>query len=131
MAEIVGEWPAGQKRVVLVTGGAGFIGSHTSLALLGRGDDVIVVDEVNDYYDISIKEDNLALLSAFARTYVASPPPRPPRPRHLPHHVTQVSYCCVATQRVTHTHCWLTSTSMMMMTLMVTMTTTGKRRAAG
>jgi hypothetical protein len=65
--EVVGKWPEGRKKVVLLTGGAGFIGSHTARFLLGRGDDVIIVDEVNDYYDITIKEDNLAFLSSSAK----------------------------------------------------------------
>lgn len=51
----------GYKKV-LVTGGAGFIGSHVAQFLLERGDDVVIVDEVNDYYDTRIKESNLALL---------------------------------------------------------------------
>ena len=51
----------GHKKV-LVTGGAGFIGSHVAECLLERGDDVVIVDEMNDYYDIRIKESNLALL---------------------------------------------------------------------
>eukprot|EP00978_Attheya_sp_CCMP212_P016790 scaffold44298_cov47-Attheya_sp.AAC.2 len=51
----------GYKKV-LVTGAAGFIGSHVCEYLLERGDDVVVVDEVNDYYDVAIKEANLALL---------------------------------------------------------------------
>jgi UDP-glucuronate 4-epimerase len=51
----------GYKKV-LVTGGAGFIGSHVAECLLERGDDVVIVDEMNDYYDIRIKESNLALL---------------------------------------------------------------------
>lgn len=46
----------------LVTGAAGFIGFHVSHALLGRGDRVIGVDNVNDYYDVSLKEARLALL---------------------------------------------------------------------
>jgi UDP-glucuronate 4-epimerase len=50
------------KRV-LVTGGAGFIGSHVCEALLKRGDEVILVDEVNDYYDVRLKRANLALLT--------------------------------------------------------------------
>jgi UDP-glucuronate 4-epimerase len=54
-------WPGG-KKTVLVTGGAGFIGSYTAEALLARGDDVIIVDELNDYYDVTIKEDNLQML---------------------------------------------------------------------
>ena len=51
----------GYKKV-LVTGGAGFIGSHVAQFLLNRGDDVVIVDEVNDYYDTKIKENNLQLL---------------------------------------------------------------------
>jgi UDP-glucuronate 4-epimerase len=51
----------GYKKV-LVTGGAGFIGSHVADFLLARGDDVVIVDEVNDYYDTRIKEGNLRLL---------------------------------------------------------------------
>jgi len=51
----------GHKRV-LVTGGAGFIGSNVAEYLLNRGDDVVIVDEVNDYYDVKIKENNLRLL---------------------------------------------------------------------
>lgn len=51
----------GYKKV-LVTGGAGFIGSHVAEFLLARGDDVVIVDEVNDYYDTRIKEGNLSLL---------------------------------------------------------------------
>jgi len=51
----------------LVTGAAGFIASHVANALLERGDEVIVVDEVNDYYDVKIKEGNLKLLSQTAQ----------------------------------------------------------------
>lgn len=51
----------GHKRV-LVTGGAGFIGSSVAEYLLNRGDDVVIVDEMNDYYDVRIKENNLRLL---------------------------------------------------------------------
>jgi len=49
---------------VLVTGGAGFIGSHVCEHLLNRGDDVVLVDEVNDYYDVRIKRSNLRRLRA-------------------------------------------------------------------
>jgi len=51
----------GVKRV-LVTGGAGFVGSSTAAHLLGRGDSVVIVDEMNDYYDVRIKENNLRRL---------------------------------------------------------------------
>ena len=51
----------GYKKV-LVTGGAGFIGSHVAEYLLARGDDVVIVDEMNDYYDVRIKKSNIALL---------------------------------------------------------------------
>mmetsp|Transcript_206 Transcript_206/g.433 ORF Transcript_206/g.433 Transcript_206/m.433 type:complete len:163 (-) Transcript_206:892-1380(-) len=53
----------GYKKV-LVTGGAGFIGSHVAQLLLERGDDVVIVDEMNDYYDVTIKEENLRLLTS-------------------------------------------------------------------
>lgn len=47
---------------ILVTGAAGFIGMHTSLRLLERGDEVIGVDNLNDYYEVSLKEARLARL---------------------------------------------------------------------
>ena len=50
------------RKKVLITGGAGFIGGHVAARLLSRGDDVVIVDEMNDYYDVRIKESNLSLL---------------------------------------------------------------------
>ncbi|HEY3377192.1 MAG TPA: NAD-dependent epimerase [Armatimonadota bacterium] len=47
---------------VLVTGAAGFIGYHTSLRLLARGDEVLGIDNLNDYYDPKLKTDRLARL---------------------------------------------------------------------
>ncbi|MGY3038752.1 UDP-glucuronate 4-epimerase [Rhodanobacter sp. TND4EL1] len=45
---------------VLVTGTAGFIGSHVALQLLERGDEVIGLDNLNDYYDVNLKRARLA-----------------------------------------------------------------------
>ena len=47
---------------VLVTGAAGFIGFHVCRALLGRGDAVLGVDNLNDYYDPTLKAARLAEL---------------------------------------------------------------------
>jgi UDP-glucuronate 4-epimerase len=47
---------------VLVTGAAGFIGMHVALRLLERGDEVIGVDDLNAYYDVTLKEARLARL---------------------------------------------------------------------
>jgi UDP-glucuronate 4-epimerase len=49
---------------VLVTGTAGFIGSHVAQVLLARGDEVIGFDNLNDYYDPSLKQGRLARLQA-------------------------------------------------------------------
>ena len=48
--------------VVLVTGAAGFIGSHVARRLLDRGDAVLGLDNLNDYYDVRLKEARLARL---------------------------------------------------------------------
>lgn len=50
---------------VLVTGAAGFIGMHTAQRLLERGDKVVGVDNLNDYYDVSLKEDRLKQLAPY------------------------------------------------------------------
>lgn len=46
---------------ILVTGGAGFIGSHVSKALIDRGDKVVIIDNFNNYYDPKLKEDRIKI----------------------------------------------------------------------
>ncbi len=48
---------------ILVTGAAGFIGSATAHRLLDRGDEVVAIDNVNDYYEVSLKEARLDRLT--------------------------------------------------------------------
>ena len=52
---------------VLLTGAAGFIGMTTILRLLARGDEVVGLDNLNDYYDVQLKLDRLARLTPQAR----------------------------------------------------------------
>ncbi len=47
---------------ILVTGAAGFIGMHVAKRLLARGDEVVGVDNLNDYYDVQLKQDRLEQL---------------------------------------------------------------------
>ena len=49
-----------RERTILVTGSAGFIGSHVVLRLLSDGQRVIGFDNLNDYYDVSLKMARLA-----------------------------------------------------------------------
>lgn len=53
------------SKTYLITGGAGFIGFHLSRSLLERGAQVIGFDNMNDYYDVKLKEDRLAILDAY------------------------------------------------------------------
>jgi UDP-glucuronate 4-epimerase len=53
-------------KTVLVTGAAGFIGSHVAEALLDRGDAVIGIDDLNDYYPVKNKKRNLEILKKHA-----------------------------------------------------------------
>ena len=48
---------------ILVTGGAGFIGSHLVEKLVARGDEVSILDDFNDFYDPRIKRDNIAAIA--------------------------------------------------------------------
>src|SRR3954466_8995169 len=52
-----------RAMAVLVTGAAGFIGSSTARALLERGEEVVGIDNLNDYYDPSLKRARLERLS--------------------------------------------------------------------
>jgi UDP-glucuronate 4-epimerase len=51
-----------QKRTILVTGAAGFIGFHVSKKLLERGDTVVGIDNLNPYYDVNLKKGRLDIL---------------------------------------------------------------------
>ena len=54
---------------VLVTGAAGFIGMHTAKALLERGEQVIGIDNINDYYDPALKNARLAQITTHKNFY--------------------------------------------------------------
>jgi UDP-glucuronate 4-epimerase len=53
------------KDPILVTGAAGFIGFHTALRLLQRGETVVGIDNINDYYDVNLKLARLEQLGNF------------------------------------------------------------------
>ncbi|MBE8398665.1 NAD-dependent epimerase [Leptospira borgpetersenii] len=57
---------------ILVTGSAGFIGFHLTKKLLDRGDEVVGVDSLNDYYDPSLKEKRISILKEVATQYSKS-----------------------------------------------------------
>lgn len=59
--------PINPAKTYLVTGAAGFIGFYLSKALLEKGAKVIGVDNLNDYYDVSLKEDRLKILEDLSR----------------------------------------------------------------
>jgi UDP-glucuronate 4-epimerase len=50
--------------MILITGAAGFIGSHVARALLARGEAVLGIDNLNDYYDVSLKQARLSRLES-------------------------------------------------------------------
>jgi UDP-glucuronate 4-epimerase len=54
---------------ILVTGGAGFIGSHLVEKLLAAGHDLAIVDDFNDFYDPQIKHENIAAVSKDVRIH--------------------------------------------------------------
>ena len=58
---------SGAQASILVTGAAGFIGFHVAKRLLDRGDHVIGLDNVNEYYDVRLKEARLAQLMPHQR----------------------------------------------------------------
>lgn len=51
---------------IMVTGTAGFIGSHLAIKLLERGDEVIGIDNLNDYYDVNLKLSRLARIKDYS-----------------------------------------------------------------
>lgn len=57
--------PLDINKTYLITGGAGFIGFHLSKSLLEQGAKVIGFDNMNDYYEVTLKEDRLAVLEAY------------------------------------------------------------------
>lgn len=59
--------PRSRQLKILVTGCAGFIGFHVASRLLDRGDAVVGFDQVNDYYDPTLKEARLGILAETAR----------------------------------------------------------------
>ncbi len=59
--------PLDVNKTYLITGGAGFIGFHLSKSLLDRGAKVIGFDNLNDYYEVSLKKDRLAILEQYEK----------------------------------------------------------------
>ena len=56
-----------RMKTILVTGAAGFIGLHVARRVLERGDAVVGIDNLNDYYDVNLKLARLGELGKFAR----------------------------------------------------------------
>ena len=81
---------------VLVTGAAGFIGFHVSRALLARGDEVIGIDDLNDYYDVRLKEARLEAVRedgrfAFVRGDIVDPSTVEEAFAYTPHRVVHLA----------------------------------------
>ena len=53
---------------IIVTGAAGFIGFHTCLRLLDEGHNILGIDNINDYYDITLKSSRLLEAEKFAKS---------------------------------------------------------------
>lgn len=54
---------------ILITGAAGFIGSHLAKKLIIQGHQVIGIDSINDYYSVSLKEDRLKSIGKESFTF--------------------------------------------------------------
>ena len=52
---------------ILITGVAGFIGHTLAIRMLERGDEVVGIDNLNNYYDVRLKENRLTRLAAYPR----------------------------------------------------------------
>lgn len=57
-------------KSILITGGAGFIGFHTATELRNLGHDVIVIDNMNDYYSIELKHERIEMLQNAGVTFI-------------------------------------------------------------
>lgn len=98
---------------ILVTGAAGFIGMHVSLALLARGEQVVGLDNLNDYYDPALKDARLTRLRAhpafrFERVDIADKTALPEvfariRPAHVVHLAAQAG----VRYSITHPHAYI------------------------
>src|SRR4051794_4269522 len=66
--DVLRRWAeGGVHALIFVTGAAGFIGFHVSKRLLERGEDVLGIDNINDYYDPALKHARLDILRKFER----------------------------------------------------------------